>query len=61
MSAFLMILFDNYRINLKTPWAAECCGLELTIIFLFIILPFKEFQLKQKLKLIQFLHNSFSI
>jgi hypothetical protein len=54
MSVFSMISFDNCKINLKTPWAAGCCGPKLTIIFLFIPLDFKEFQLKKKLKLIKF-------
>jgi hypothetical protein len=54
MSVFSMISFDNCKINLKTPWAAGCCGPKLTIIFLFILLDFKEFQLKKKLKLIKF-------
>lgn len=49
MSNFSQISFDNCKINLKTPWAAGCCGPKFKIIFLLLLLFFIELQYDKKL------------
>jgi hypothetical protein len=56
MSVFSIISLDNCNISLNTPWAAGCCGPKFKIIFLFLLVLFKEFQLKKKLKFIKYVY-----